>query len=249
MLELYYAKARFYDAHDRRFTAVDPILDPSQYDLREYVKNPVQLVQYLYVENMPIIALDPLGQYLILKIRDEDNNILGYEIVPENEMNVWYNFLSAIPTMKWVQVFIQQEKGIVGGTGQASIDMLTLVSDADGLVAGTISHMATTELSVWESISPTVGAVAGWITISIFIYGAFKEVVGTLNRITQDEIMCQILGDTGYGLVYDNLTSATIVSSTITDWIDEQLSFFEEPFIKLVCGGGSKQTGDRKSVV
>lgn len=61
MLELYYAKARFYDAHDRRFTAVDPILDPSQYDLREYVQNPVQLVQYLYVRNNPIIYLDPLG--------------------------------------------------------------------------------------------------------------------------------------------------------------------------------------------
>ena len=61
MLELYYAKARFYDAHDRRFTAVDPILDPSQYDLREYVQNPVQLVQYLYVENNPLRYNDPLG--------------------------------------------------------------------------------------------------------------------------------------------------------------------------------------------
>ena len=62
VLELYYAKARFYDAHDRRFTAVDPILDPSGYDLREYVSNPVQLVQYLYVENNPIIYIDPSGE-------------------------------------------------------------------------------------------------------------------------------------------------------------------------------------------
>ena len=61
VLELYYAKARFYDAHDRRFTAVDPILDPSQYDLREYVQNPVQFVQYLYVVNNPIIYTDLLG--------------------------------------------------------------------------------------------------------------------------------------------------------------------------------------------
>ena len=61
VLELYYAKARFYDAHDRRFTAVDPILDPSGYDLREYVQNPVQLVQYLYVVNNPILLTDLLG--------------------------------------------------------------------------------------------------------------------------------------------------------------------------------------------
>ena len=61
VLEMYYAKARFYDAHDRRFTAVDPILDPSGYDLREYVENPVQFVQYLYVENNTLIFIDLNG--------------------------------------------------------------------------------------------------------------------------------------------------------------------------------------------
>lgn len=62
VLEMYYAKARFYDAHDRRFTAVDPILDPSGYDLREYVKNPVQFVQYLYVVDDPLILIDQDGK-------------------------------------------------------------------------------------------------------------------------------------------------------------------------------------------
>ena len=70
VLELYYAKARFYDAHDRRFTAADPILDPSGYDLREYVENPVQLVQYLYVGNEPLDYIDPLG----LCFFDKDGN-------------------------------------------------------------------------------------------------------------------------------------------------------------------------------
>ncbi|MEY8403959.1 RHS repeat-associated core domain-containing protein [Oscillospiraceae bacterium 44-34] len=65
VLELYYAKARFYDAHDRRFTAVDPILDPSGYDLREYAKNPAQLVQYLYVEDNPLLNIDPLGLFTL----------------------------------------------------------------------------------------------------------------------------------------------------------------------------------------
>lgn len=44
VLDLYYAKARFYDAYNRTFTAQNPILDPSQYDLREYVKEPMALV-------------------------------------------------------------------------------------------------------------------------------------------------------------------------------------------------------------
>ena len=62
VLNQYYAKARFYDADNRTFTAQDPILDPSQYDLREYVTDPMQLVQYLYVKDNAVNRLDPLGE-------------------------------------------------------------------------------------------------------------------------------------------------------------------------------------------
>lgn len=65
VLNMYYAKARFYDADNRRFVAVDPILDPSQYDLREYVTDPMQLVQYLYVKNNAVNWIDLLGEYYI----------------------------------------------------------------------------------------------------------------------------------------------------------------------------------------
>ena len=58
VLDLYYAKARFYDAYNR----TDPILDPSQYDLREYVKEPMALVQYLYVRANATNKIDPLGE-------------------------------------------------------------------------------------------------------------------------------------------------------------------------------------------
>ena len=61
VLNMYYAKARFYDADNRRFVALDPILDPSQYDLREYVTDPMQLVQYLYVKNNAVNWIDLLG--------------------------------------------------------------------------------------------------------------------------------------------------------------------------------------------
>lgn len=65
VLTQYYAKARFYDVDNRRFTAVDPILDPSQYDISEYANDPMQLVQYLYVGNNAVNWIDPTG---LLKI-------------------------------------------------------------------------------------------------------------------------------------------------------------------------------------
>ena len=66
VLNMYYAKARFYDADNRRFAAVDPILDPSWYDLREYVTDPMQLVQCLYVKNNAVLLIDELGLKALL---------------------------------------------------------------------------------------------------------------------------------------------------------------------------------------
>ena len=65
VLNMYYAKARFYDADNRRFTAVDPILDPSRYDLREYVTDPMQLVQTLYVKDNAVSWIDPYGLWTL----------------------------------------------------------------------------------------------------------------------------------------------------------------------------------------
>ena len=63
VLGLYYAKARFYSARDRRFMAIDPILDPSQYDIQTYVENPMQLIQYLYANDNPLTNIDRLGLF------------------------------------------------------------------------------------------------------------------------------------------------------------------------------------------
>ncbi|WP_019229752.1 DUF6883 domain-containing protein [Sedimentibacter sp. B4] len=61
VLSMYYAKARFYDAQNRRFDSTDQILDGSVYDITDYAKDPVQLIQYLYVKNNPVIYIDPDG--------------------------------------------------------------------------------------------------------------------------------------------------------------------------------------------
>lgn len=63
VLDLYYAKARFYSATDRRFVAIDPILNAGKYDISSYLKDPMLLIQYLYVKDNPLTNIDPLGLF------------------------------------------------------------------------------------------------------------------------------------------------------------------------------------------
>jgi RHS repeat-associated protein len=56
VLGLYYAKARMYDAANRRFTAADPV--------KGKVSDPQSMAQYTYVENNPLRYIDPLGMAL-----------------------------------------------------------------------------------------------------------------------------------------------------------------------------------------
>ena len=69
VLGLYYAKARFYAADNRCFTAMDLILNPSQYNLTEYITDPMQMVQYLYVKDNAITWIDPDGKMPVWMLR------------------------------------------------------------------------------------------------------------------------------------------------------------------------------------
>jgi len=99
VLDLYYAKARMYDAANRQFMAVDPILDPSEYDLKEYVRTPVMLVQYLYVKNGPLVYVDPLGQFFIYRGKDKDGNTY-YTIEKGNVVDTFFSSIIA-PDVNW----------------------------------------------------------------------------------------------------------------------------------------------------
>jgi len=68
VLGVYYAKARMYDADNRRFMAIDPVKDGLNW--------------YAYCENNPIKYVDPTGkmwtdidQQIYLKVRDDFGNI------------------------------------------------------------------------------------------------------------------------------------------------------------------------------
>ncbi len=57
VLGMYYAKARFYSADDKRFVAMDPI--------KGSVVAPLSLVSYLYCVDNPLRYVDPLGLELV----------------------------------------------------------------------------------------------------------------------------------------------------------------------------------------
>lgn len=109
VLNQFYAKARMYDAENKRFDAVDLIAGT--------VANPISLVQYLYVVDNPIKQIDPLGLIWIkyenivskrnngedashsysteLKKMQQMLNYMGYSNIPNGDMGVDYGGLTA----------------------------------------------------------------------------------------------------------------------------------------------------------
>ena len=65
VLNQFYAKARMYDAVNKRFDAVDPILDASRYEIEKYVPNSAQLAYYLYTFDNPTTLVDITGKIVI----------------------------------------------------------------------------------------------------------------------------------------------------------------------------------------
>lgn len=54
VLNMYYAKARMYDAENRRFVSIDPILDGTKYDLKDYATEAINFTAYVYVRDNPL---------------------------------------------------------------------------------------------------------------------------------------------------------------------------------------------------
>ena len=119
VLDFYYAKARFYNADGRHFSAIDPILDPSLYDIKEYVNTPLQLVQYLYVVNNPLNEIDPLGlisglqmqQIGTANIFNKRNPYLAFSVAvsmlryPISPLSFGHNLAQIIAYTQYVNVY------------------------------------------------------------------------------------------------------------------------------------------------
>ena len=80
VLGMYYAKARMYDAENRRFASVDPV--------KGNIADPMTMVQYLYVSNNPIIYVDLLGltAYLIGMTKVNTIDVKGIDYADLNDL-------------------------------------------------------------------------------------------------------------------------------------------------------------------
>ena len=67
VLGMYYAKARFYSADDKRFVAIDPV--------KGSITDPLSLVSYLYCVDNPLRYVDPLGT-----VTEEALNAIGFSL-------------------------------------------------------------------------------------------------------------------------------------------------------------------------
>ena len=126
VLGMYYAKARFYDAENRRFISMDPV--------KGNVMDPMSMVQYLYVKNGPLTYIDSLGKYLIRV--NSSVNPATYEVVKEDEAGAFLEtaITSFIPLGEWGVALKQREAGYAGGSGfkngpESIIELLDSIDD------------------------------------------------------------------------------------------------------------------------
>ena len=108
ILNQFYAKARMYDAENKRFTAVDPILNPAEYSISNYVSDPMMLVQYLYVADNAVTYIDITGQSFDDVTRDLARRVIA------NPAAVWLtqNPNSFVEDVFYVAGFVRDSDGI-----------------------------------------------------------------------------------------------------------------------------------------
>ncbi len=222
VLGMYYAKARFYDAEDRRFVAFDPILDASEYDIKSCLSNPVQFVQYLYVKNQPLLLIDPLGLWT-LAIGGEGSAAfilrlaLGGQLAVDGEGNFGILTYSAVgggfPTANI--------GGTVTGTNAPTIEDLSSLGFAGGgSLTAPIGILAGT--GVGAEINNT-GQYPGF-TVSLVVGTSFPEAHGeiTYTNVYNITELLKFWGlyDTAYQTVRDYYNKLTC----------EQKDYFKDSF-------------------
>ena len=131
VLNQFYAKARMYDAENKRFAAVDPILDPARYEIGLYVLNPMMLVQQVYAFDAPYTYIDPLG--LMNYFTQTDDLLSG---VAQGIKDNTIGLIESIPQT------ISMVKELAVGAVKGEIDLLTLAKTVLEGAFGDYYHVA-----------------------------------------------------------------------------------------------------------
>ena len=123
---------------------MDPVLDPSRYDLREYVTDPMQLVQTLYVKDNAVNWIDPLGKELAIgtvgMIIVVSGGTGGIITVAQNQWHEW--------------VYSSEGQAAIAHAQAIVIDGVAYVGDSiSGAVDNIIDGLRSTGIKISHSIS------------------------------------------------------------------------------------------------
>lgn len=225
VLNMYYAKARFYDADNRRFVAVDPILDPGQYDLREYVTDSMQMVQYLYVKDNVVNWNDVLGLYYLFAW----DNGTRYTAVKQSELDA---VIQSLAYNLSYQTVIRAFRGaeVVGGSSYKDPDDVAFMKD---VVSADVSNY------IDQVIVPQIAAYNPYAAAVSFVSN-FGETIWTVITTTpkywaiadRDDIIWKVFKETG---ITPESTSMDKLSDAMMH-ADAYVSLNKDYFTKWLTG-------------
>ncbi len=214
VLELYYAKARFYDAHDRHFTAVDPILDPSQYDLREYVSDPVQLVQYLYVQNQPLDYVDKNGELPTIALGAVVGAVMGGAKAAVKAYQEKKDLKSALTSVGRAALVGAAAGAVVG----AGVGVVASVAETTLGVGGTLALRGASRVITSTAIGATISGAS--TAASSYVQNKRVDVLKTAVSATAGAVVGSIIPDASLGMTVaanSVVAAAESVSNSIID--------------------------------
>lgn len=152
VLNQFYAKARMYDAENKRFDTVDPILNAYRYEIKLYIANFKNLVQYVYVKDAPISNVDIDGELPLVVIGAIVGGAVGGIKTAVKAIAEKQNLKDAAKSVA-KSVLVGAAAGAVVGSGVAVIS--TAVSGALG-VSTSLATTGTAKVIASASIGATV---------------------------------------------------------------------------------------------
>ena len=234
VLDLYYAKARMYDAERRQFNSVDSILDPSVYDLKTYTDDPVQFVQYLYVQNQPLVYIDPLGEYYLILLPDGT-----YVFEPEDKWDAIISVGSEVmPFGSWLLMTGQELRRIdKSSSGVYDVDvtyLFTIVKDSSEIMNIKL-QMLNVDLDILPEFAKSAGKGVSIIGAALTVYGVAESASAAAERLREDSQATEILKRLGYSGTFSNIEEAKDILNPIYNQLRNN-SYYFGYVTYLTCG-------------